>query len=73
MPDAGANQHGTRREPAVTNHTSSSAEKRLRPNANPGYKTRRWVVERSHSWFNRFRKLLVSFEKTEASYTVDTG
>jgi hypothetical protein len=26
------------------------------------------VVERSHSWFNRFRKLLVSFEKTEASY-----
>ena len=20
---------------------------------------RRWVVERSHSWFNRFRKLLV--------------
>ncbi|MFZ0306294.1 MAG: IS5/IS1182 family transposase, partial [Terracidiphilus sp.] len=28
-----------------------------------------WVVERTHSWFNRFRKLLVSFEKTEASYT----
>lgn len=34
----------------------------------PGWKPRRWVVERSHSWFNRFRKLLVSFEKTEASY-----
>ena len=34
----------------------------------PGYKTRRWVVECSHSWFNRFRKILVSFEKTEASY-----
>jgi transposase len=29
---------------------------------------RRWVVERTHSWFNRFRKLLVSFEKTELSY-----
>jgi len=27
----------------------------------------RWVVERTHSWLNRFRKLLVSFEKTEAS------
>jgi putative transposase len=26
------------------------------------------VVERTHSWLNRFRKLLVSFEKTEASY-----
>ena len=29
---------------------------------------RRWVVERANSWFNRFRKLLVSFEKTESSY-----
>jgi len=34
----------------------------------PGYKARRWVVERTHSWLNRFRKLLVSFEKKEASY-----
>lgn len=33
----------------------------------PGFKARRWV-ERTHSWINRFRKLLVSFEKTEASY-----
>ena len=34
----------------------------------PGYRARRWVVERSHSWFNGYRKILVSFEKTEASY-----
>jgi len=34
----------------------------------PGWKARCWVVERTHSWFNRCRKLLVSFEKTEASY-----
>ena len=34
----------------------------------PGYKPRRWTVERTHSWFNRYRKLLVSFEKTTASY-----
>ena len=33
----------------------------------PGYKARRWVVERTHSWLNRYRKLLVSFEKTEES------
>jgi transposase len=26
------------------------------------------VVERTHSWINRFRKLLVSFEKKEESY-----
>jgi putative transposase len=34
----------------------------------PGYKSRRWVVERIHSWLNRFRKLLVSLEKTEEGY-----
>jgi putative transposase len=34
----------------------------------PGHKARRWVVERTHSWLNRFRKLLVSFEKTEQSF-----
>ncbi len=33
-----------------------------------GCAPRRWVVERTHSWFNRFRKLLVSFEKSEQSY-----
>jgi len=29
---------------------------------------RRWVVEVAHSWFNRFRKLLVRYEKTHRSY-----
>jgi putative transposase len=33
-----------------------------------GQPARRWVVERSHSWFNRFRKLLVRYEKKEANY-----
>ena len=31
----------------------------------PGYRPRRWVVEACNSWFNRFRKILVSFEKLE--------
>jgi len=34
----------------------------------PGYKARRWVVEVSHSWFNRFRKLLVRYEKLAETY-----
>jgi transposase len=34
----------------------------------PGYRSRRWVVEACNSWFNRFRKLLVRYEKTHASY-----
>ena len=29
----------------------------------PGYKPRRWVVEVTHSWLNRFRKILIRFEK----------
>ena len=33
-----------------------------------GHKPRRWVVEVAHSWFNRFRKLLVRYEKTLRSY-----
>ena len=35
---------------------------------NPGYKSRRWVVEVSHSWFNRFRKILVRDEKLNTTY-----
>ena len=35
----------------------------------PDHRPRRWIVEVAHSWFRRFRKLLVRFEKTTASYT----
>jgi len=34
----------------------------------PKFKARRWVVEAAHSWFNRFRKLLVRYEKLAESY-----
>ena len=33
-----------------------------------GQRARRWVVERTHSWFNRFRMLLVRYEKTAANF-----
>ncbi|MGR9117576.1 MAG: IS5 family transposase [Gammaproteobacteria bacterium] len=35
---------------------------------NPGIEPKRWVVEVCHSWFNRFRKILVRYEKTDRSY-----
>ena len=35
---------------------------------NKRYRPRRWVVERTHSWLNRYRKLLVRFEKTALSF-----
>jgi len=34
----------------------------------PEYRARRWVVERkerTHSWMNRFRRLLIRWEKKE--------
>ena len=34
----------------------------------PGYRARRWVVERTHAWFNRFRRLLIRWEKKVANY-----
>jgi len=34
----------------------------------PGYRARRWVVERTHSWFNRFRRLQIRWEKKAANF-----
>lgn len=34
----------------------------------PGYRARRWVVERTHSWMNRFRRLLIRWEKKANNY-----
>lgn len=34
----------------------------------PTKRARRWIVEVAHSWFNRFRKLLVRYEKLERSF-----
>ncbi len=33
-----------------------------------GYRARRWVVERTHSWMNRFRRLLIRWEKKPQNY-----
>jgi transposase len=41
----------------------AEAKKRI-----PGYRARRWVVERTHSWMNRFRRLLIRWEKLADRY-----
>ncbi len=33
-----------------------------------GKRARRWVVERSHSWMNRFRRILVRWDKKPENY-----
>ena len=46
-------------------HVRSRREEHRQKKRHPA---RRWVVEVAHSWFNRFRKLLVRYEKTHRSY-----
>lgn len=33
-----------------------------------GKRARRWVVERTHSWLNRFRRLLIRWDKKPQNY-----
>jgi transposase len=49
-------------------HIKSRHEERTEKTNTGGYKARRWIVEVSHPWINRFRKLLVHFEKLKSSY-----
>lgn len=51
-----------------TAHIRPRGEERKEIERNPAFKARRWVVEVTHSFFNRFRKLLVRFEKKSANY-----
>jgi putative transposase len=44
-------------------HIRSRGEEQREKREIPGDRPRRWVVEVCHSWVNRFRKLLVRFEK----------
>jgi putative transposase len=46
-----------------------SAPRPVPPPGDPArHPARRWVVEVAHSWFNRFRRLLVRWEKKAENY-----
>jgi len=49
-------------------HVRSRGEEKVNKVKISGYRARRWVVEACHSWLNRFRKILVRFEKTLESH-----
>ena len=53
----------TLEEFGFTAHIRSRAEEAQDLAREAGKQARRWVVERSHSWLNRFRRLLVRWEK----------
>jgi IS5 family transposase len=48
-------------------HIRSRGEEQREQRAPPDAHPRRWVVEVCHAWLNRFRKILVRFEKLEAT------
>ncbi len=49
-------------------HIRPRGEEKKLIEKDPSFKARRWVVELAHSWFNRFRKLIPRYEKTDLSY-----
>lgn len=63
----GANEHDVSKIGEVLQ--SIVIKRKLPPKRrNPKKKARRWVVEVCRSWFNRFRKLLVRYEKLQRSF-----
>lgn len=43
-------------------------EERKKKRRSPRYHTRRWMCERTHSWLNRFRRILNRWENRVANY-----
>lgn len=51
-----------------TVHIKARGEEAKELKAEAGKRARRWVVERSHSWMNRFRRILVRWDKKPENY-----
>jgi len=72
--DRGYDYQSCRDEAATRGYTAhiplkASAAVPLPPPGHPDrHPPRRWVVEVTHAWFNRFRRLLIRWEKKAAHY-----
>lgn len=51
-----------------TAHIPSSGQEAQTLKRQARFKARRWVVERTHSWMNRFRRILTRWEKKIENY-----
>ncbi len=56
------------REFGYTAHIRSRGEEAQLLKRSVRHKARRWVVERTHSWLNRFRRILIRWEKKAENY-----
>ena len=60
--------HALVKEYGYSGHIKTRGEESSAKAKIPGYRARRWVVERTHSWMNRFRRLLICWEKKTENY-----
>ena len=51
-----------------TLHLRTRGEEARARKRRAGDRARRWVVERAHSWMNRFRRILIRWEKKAENY-----
>jgi putative transposase len=51
-----------------TAHIKARGEEAQAIKRKAGYKARRWVVERTHSWMNRYRGVLIRWSKKAENY-----
>jgi transposase len=51
-----------------TAHIKGRGEEAKEMKRKAGFKARRWVVERTHSWMNRFRGILIRWCKKPENY-----
>ena len=51
-----------------TAHIRSRGEEAKAIKREAGFRARRWVVERTHGWLNRFRRILVRWDKSPENY-----
>ncbi len=58
----------TMQEFGFTAHIRSRGEEAQAIKREAGFKARRWVVERIHSWMNRFRRILIRWDKSADNY-----
>jgi transposase len=56
------------KEFGYTAHIRSRGEEAQALKRRARFKARRWVVERTHSWLNRFRRILIRWEKKAENY-----
>jgi len=51
-----------------TAHIRGRSEEAQALKREASFRARRWVVERAHSWLNRFRRILIRWEKKPDNY-----